>query len=179
MILLKPLILKITILVSFFFYNIVLLSAQNKLSAFENLVGKTWKADGQWGDGSTFKQESTFNENIEGQLITVKSNGFINKELTQWGERNFGIRKWDDKKGTIVFTEYDVFGGKTQGTVSTTDNGDIIYQYPYGESTVTDYWKKINASLYKFTVGIYNNNKFEQIFLETYFKCENEIKAPK
>ena len=39
--------------------NIQVQAQENKLAMFDNLVGKVWKADGEWGDGSKFKQEIT------------------------------------------------------------------------------------------------------------------------
>ena len=86
--------------------------AQNKLAVFDNLIGKTWKAEGQWGDGSIYKQEITFTKHLNGHLIRAKSLGFINEERTKWGERNFGTRVWDKEKQVVTFTENDIFGGQ-------------------------------------------------------------------
>ena len=161
-----------SLFVLLFMYSITI-HAQNKLAMFDNLIGKTWKAEGKWGDGSTFKQEITFTKHINGQLIHANSNGFIDAEKTKWGERNFGTRQWDEEKQIVVFTENDVFGGSTTGTVESNSNGDIIYHYTYGGTALTDYWEKLNPYEYKFTVGIYENGQFSKKFLETNMIAEN------
>jgi len=149
------------------------ITPENKLNIFENLLDKTWNAEGQWGDGSPFKQEITFYKKLKGQLIIAESFGFVNEAKTEWGPRNFGIRKWDTKSEIITFTEHDSFGGITQGTVTSNKNDDIIYTYTYEGMTLTDYWQKLSNSKYKFTVGVYEDGTFKQVFLDT-FMISNE-----
>ncbi len=144
----------------------------NPLNGFENLVGKTWKAEGTWGDGSKFKQEIDFRYSLEGKTIVTESQGFVNKEQTEYGHRNHGIRKYDAESNTIRFWEFDVFGGVTQGTVSF--NGkDILYQYTYGDTEVTDAWEYVDDNTYSFKVGSYVNGEWKQTYLETQFKADN------
>ncbi|MFD2098803.1 VOC family protein [Flagellimonas iocasae] len=150
------------------FFN---LQAQNNLSVFEPLLGKTWKAEGTWGDGSKFKQETIFKYSLDSTLILAESKGFTNQEQTKYGPRNHGIRKFDAESNSLKFWEFDVFGGVTTGTISTKEK-DIIYTYEYGGSTITDYWKYVNANTYSYTVGSYENGTWNQTYLQTEFKAE-------
>jgi len=152
------------------FFN---LQSQNlDLSIFEPLMGKTWKAEGTWGDGSKFQQEITFAYDLGSSLVITESKGFTNQEQTTFGPRNHGIRKYDPQNQTIVFWEFDVFGGVTQGTV-TQKGKDIIYTYDYGGTQVTDYWEYVDANTYNFTVGSYNDGGWAQTYLQTQFKADS------
>jgi len=141
---------------------------ESKLSVFDNLVGKTWIANGSWGNGAEFKQEIEFNFDLEGTIVTAKSKGFVDQKQTKLGSRNLGIRKFDAESKQIKFWEFDVFGGVTEGIVIL-DGDNILYQYDYGGTLVTDMWEYVNDSEYNFKVGSYINGKWEQIFLNTKF----------
>ncbi|WP_422351292.1 hypothetical protein [Flagellimonas sp.] len=142
--------------------------AQEPLSVFEPLMGKTWSAEGNWGDGSKFKQDINFRYDLNKKLVIAESNGYTNREQTTYGPRNHGIRQYDEASKTIKFWEFDVFGGVTEGTVIA--NGkDIIYTYAYGESLVTDYWEYIDDHTYNFIVGSYENGEWKQKYLSTQF----------
>lgn len=144
----------------------------NNLEGFENLINKTWTAYGKWGDGSQFKQEIFFEYSLKNQIIVAKSKGYTNLEQTEYGLRNFGIRKFDAKLNKVKFWEFDVFGNLTEGTVSFNEN-NIIYNYNYQGADVSDMWEYINDSLYNFKVGIYKDNNWKQVFLNTQFKRKN------
>ncbi|MEM1321912.1 MAG: nuclear transport factor 2 family protein [Bacteroidota bacterium] len=142
------------------------------LSVFDPLIGKTWKAEGRWGDGSVFKQEITFRYGLDKQVVYADAQGFVDEQRTQWGKRNHGIRRWDAQDQVIKFWEFDVFGGLTEGRVFS--QGDsIYYQYNYGEgdqqSLVTDAWEKIDDQTYAFKVGQYENGVWKQVYLDTRF----------
>lgn len=141
---------------------------QNKLDFFDNLIGKTWKAEGTWGDGTKFKQEIELKYSLDSVLVIANAIGYTDKQQTMLGSRNHGIRKFDMETGTIKFWEFDVFGGVTEGTV-TTKGKDIIYTYAYGESTVTDYWEYVDDNTYNFTIGSYENGQWKQKYLTTKF----------
>ena len=47
--------------------------SQDDLVIFEHLTSKTWMAEGEWGDGSLFKQESKFSFALDSTLVLVKS----------------------------------------------------------------------------------------------------------
>jgi ketosteroid isomerase-like protein len=142
------------------------------IEAFSNLIDRTWVATGTWTDGSAFKQEITFNLELEKQLVTTKSDGFIDDQQTRWGRRNHGIRQWNDDEKTIKFWEFDVFGGVTSGIVKAI-NQNIYYHYSYGEGdekmTLTDAWEYMDENTYQFKVGILENGIWLSIFLETKF----------
>jgi len=147
-------------------------SQKADLSIFKNLVNKTWKAEGKWGDGNSFKQEITFTYSLDSSIITTKTIGFLNKEQTELGQRNLGIRQVDEKTGAIKFSEYDIFGGLTEGTV-TTIGKNIIYQYQYGNFFVTDIWEYVDENTYNFKVGDYKKGIWKEVFLKTQFKAVN------
>ncbi len=141
-----------------------------ELELFENLVNKTWSAKGQWeNNGPQFKQEVSFHLDLENTIVVTESKGFINKEQTKFGDRNHGIRQYDKKTNTIKFWEFDVFGNVTKGTV-VAQGKNIVYQYQYGESLITDMWEYVDDSTYNFKVGICNNGIWEQLYLNTVFK---------
>ncbi|MEM6893966.1 MAG: VOC family protein [Bacteroidota bacterium] len=151
-----------------FLCGILVLQAQEKpLALFEPLMQKEWSAEGKWGDGSIFKQELQVEYSLDSTLVLVRSKGFTNTEQSQYGNRNHGVRRFDAKAKQLMFYEFDVFGGVTQGTVSK-KNKDIIYTYEYQSTTVTDYWEHVDANTYKFKVGVYDG-VWQQVFLETTF----------
>ncbi|MDH7445258.1 hypothetical protein [Aquimarina sp. 2201CG14-23] len=146
-------------------------SQETDLSIFKNLIGKEWKAEAKWGDGTIFKQETIFAFDLNNTLIIAKSKGFTDKKQSQYGWRNHGIRKFDTETKTIKFWEFDVFGGVTEGTVQV-DGKNLIYQYQYGESLVTDMWEYVDDHTYNFKVGNYVDGNWKQVYLETQFKAE-------
>lgn len=148
-------------------------TAQNRLSVFENLTKNTWLAEGKWGDGSLFKQEITFSYDLDSTIVIAKSKGFTSKEQTEFGDRNHGIRKWDTESETIQFWEFDVFGGVTKGNVII-DGQNIRYEYEYGGTLVSDFWEYIDTKTYNFTIGNYEEGKWQQKYLETQFKALNK-----
>ncbi len=154
----------------------VLISIQmigQDLNIFTPLMDKVWHAEGKWGDGSSFKQETVFSYDLSQKIVIARSKGFIDQAQTQYGNRNHGIRKVNPETGKIEFWEFDVFGGVTQGEV-TYSGKDIIYTYTYGDSIVTDYWKYENDSTYTYTVGSYSNGIWKQKYLETKFTARTE-----
>ncbi|AXT19918.1 hypothetical protein D7030_02005 [Flavobacteriaceae bacterium AU392] len=142
----------------------------SKLSMFDNFIGKTWKADGNWGDGSKFKQEITFKYALDHRIIITNAKGFINKEQTELGLRNHGVRRYDKTSNNIKFWEFDVFGGLTEGIVFA-EGRNIVYQYSYGDSFVTDMWEYVDDSTYNFKIGNYKNGVWKQVYLSTQFKA--------
>ncbi|GAA4274075.1 hypothetical protein U6A24_00950 [Aquimarina gracilis] len=163
---------KTIITVLLFLFTTAITSAQESdLSIFENLTNKVWKAEGNWGDGSKFKQEIIFKFDLDSTIVIAKSKGFTNKEQTKYGPRNHGIRKYDVTSNTIKFWEFDTFGGLTEGKVIV-DDKNILYQYQYGESIVTDMWEFVDENTYNFKVGNYEDGTWKQVYLETQFKAK-------
>ena len=163
----------------FLLYSLVLLfllgvdfidlsAQQNPLSAFQPLIGKTWKAEGNWGNGTQFKQEVTFSFDLNKSVVVAKSKGFINQEQSQYGDRNLGIRQYDPASKEIKFWEYDVFGGLTEGTVELKDQS-FYYHYEYGGTNLTDAWEFINDSTFHFKVGLKEGESWKTVYLETQF----------
>jgi len=161
---------KLSVLIVSALISISAYGQETDISVFKNLVGKIWIAEGKWGDGTTFKQETTFTFNLNNTIVIAKSKGFTDQKQTQYGNRNHGIRQFDKKTNTIKFWEFDVFGGLTKGTVHV-QGKNMMYQYQYGESLVTDMWEYIDKNTYTFKVGSYENGVWKQIYLETQFKA--------
>ena len=151
-----------------FFLSTLSFGQDAKLSIFDNLVSKTWKAEGKWGDGSKFVQEITFSYDLDKKIVIAESVGFVDKAQTKLGPRNHGIRQFDTATNTIKFWEFDVFGGLTKGTVFA-EGKNIVYQYKYGNSVVTDMWEYVDDSTYNFKVGSYENGEWKQVYLSTQF----------
>lgn len=146
---------------------------QNPLSIFDNLVGKTWKAEGAWESGQKFSQEVTAQYTLDSTLVMMKSKGFTNQEQTTYGLRNYGFRQYDSNTKSVHFWEFDIFGNLTKGTVFN-DKKNIYYQYKYGESQVTDMWEFVNDSTYNFKVGNYVDGTWKQTYLSTQFHTQPE-----
>jgi len=138
------------------------------LSIFDHVISKTWKATGNWGDGSQFKQEIEFKYSLDSTIVIANAIGFVDQAQTKLGLRNHGIRQYDKTSGSIKFWEFDVFGGLTEGVVFA-EGKNIIYQYAYGESTITDMWEYVDDTTYNFKVGSYKDGAWEQVYLETQF----------
>ena len=47
------------------------LGQDSELAVFNNLIDKTWKAKGNWGDGSEFEQEILFEYDLEKTIVTA------------------------------------------------------------------------------------------------------------
>ena len=146
---------------------------QSPLSAFDNLAGKTWEAEGKWGDGSKFKQKISFEYSLSDRIVIATSIGFVDQEQTKLGNRNHGIRQYDQTSNTIKFWEFDVFGGLTTGSVLV-EGKNILYQYDYGGTLVTDLWEYVNDNTYNFKVGIRKEGVWEQVFLATQFVASED-----
>lgn len=163
------------LLLPVFLYISLTIDGQSVLGqGFNNLFNKTWEADAQWGDGSPFKQEVTFEPLLEERVVIARSKGFVDKEQTKYGWRNFGIRSFEEKNGKIHFWEFDVFGGLTKGEVTIKDN-DVYYQYQYGEMVITDSWEFVNDSTYNYRVGVFEDDSWQQTFLQTTFTVKNHL----
>lgn len=155
-------------------FSWTLLQGQNKVTElFAPLLGHSWKASGQWGDGSPFYQEIRFESNLEGQMVMAYSNGYVDKDQSVIGQRNIGLRRWDSAQGKFLFWEYDVFGGLTTGTITAIDKS-IQYHYSYGELELTDQWKYIDDNTYGFKVGQWDGKKWTATYLDTTFKRIDE-----
>lgn len=140
---------------------------------FNHLVNKTWVSEGIWGNGGVFKQEVQFEYALDSTLVIANTKGFTDSLQSKFGERAYGIRKYDKNSNTINFWEFDIFGGITKGEIFIKDK-IIYYQYEYGKSTITDAWKKIKDDEYVFKIGIYTNGTWDQVFLETSFVTKRE-----
>lgn len=144
----------------------------NQLEAFEVLTNKTWIAEGKWSNGQVFKQEISFEYDLDHSIVKTTALGFTDQKQSTYGKRNHGIRQWDQTKQVIRFWEFDVFGSVTTGIVKV-DGNNFYYQYEYpgpeGSTLVTDAWEKIDAYNYKFIVGQYLEGEWKQKYLETTF----------
>lgn len=151
------------------FIPLVALSQNSQLSMFDNLIDKTWKAVGKWGDGSKFVQEIEMKYSLDSTIVEVNSIGFVDEEQTKLGLRNRGIRQLNKELNKVKFWEFDVFGGLTEGIVLS-EGKNILYQYEYGGSSVTDMWEYVDDSTYNFKVGDYKDGEWKQLYLSTQFK---------
>ncbi len=148
---------------------------KNPLLIFKPLENYIWIAEGKWGDGSTFKQELSFDFSLNNKLVKVETKGFTNVKQTEFGTRNHGIRQYDTNLKKIKFWEFDVFGNCIQGTVDV-DNKNIIYTYDYQSTIVTEKWIFVDDLTYQFIVGIFKNGEWKKKFLETKFIGKPKIK---
>lgn len=144
-----------------------------ELEAFQNLIGGRWIANGNWGSGTSYKQESEFETGLSGKLIKVKTWGNISETDYSFGLRSEGVRYWDESESVLKFWHYDVFGSAATGDVST--NGkDIFLSYLYdfgsGPMKLTDAWIFKSKNEYEFIVGIFEEGEWKQKYLSASFK---------
>jgi hypothetical protein len=151
-------------------YTTITQAQPNPLAAFDQLVNRTWSAEGQWADGSAFKQEIHFEYSLDEKIVLAKSKGFTDEQQTKYGPRNHGIRKYDTASKTIRFWEFDVLGGLTEGIVQV-EGKNILYQYQYGDALITDLWEYVDEDTYHFKVGNYEDGSWTEVYLETQFKA--------
>lgn len=144
------------------------LFAQDSLSGFDNLVNKTWKTDTHWENKNAFYQEISFEYALNGSLVLTKTKGHINKEQTIIGDRNFGVRQYDQTKKAIYFVEYDIYGGKTEGYISV-EGKNLTYTYLYNNEELTEKWIYLNPTTYIYKIGVWKDNNWEKLYLETRF----------
>ncbi len=141
------------------------------LSVYIPLANKTWETEGYWGDSTLFKQEITFTFSLDSQIVIAQSNGFTDEDRSHFGPRNHGIRRFNPELGKIEFWEFDVFGGLTTGMVLV-DGLNHYYQYVYGDNLITDGWERLDNETYIFKVGIFEDGKWRQLYLQTYFRLK-------
>lgn len=143
-------------------------------AAFAPLIGKSWRADGKWADGTVFAQEVRFEWDLERSAVIARSNGFVDGKQEQWGQRNHGIRYYDQQVEEFRFAEYDVFGGVTPGLMGM-ENNSIYYIYNYGGTDLVDAWEMVDENTYNYTVGtMTEDGSWETIFLQTQFVNQAE-----
>lgn len=158
------------VLIFILFVPFQLIAQSHPLAAFDNLMNKTWKAEGKWGDGSIFKQEITYAYSLESNIVITKTKGFVDEARKKYGERNHGIRKYNATSSQYEFWEFDVFGGTTNGTVQF-KNKNIIYQYNYGGTFLTEMWEYVDDMTYNFIVGEYDSGNWNKRYLNAQFKA--------
>lgn len=142
-------------------------SQKTELSSFENLIGKTWKAEGKWGDGSKFSQEVYFEFTLDSSLVISNTKGIVD-DTHKLSPRSHGVRQFDKASNSIKFWEFTFDGAKTFGNV-VFDGKNIIYQYRYKEAILTDMWEYVNDTTYNYKVGNYMNGIWIQTYLNTTF----------
>lgn len=143
----------------------------HRLKVFEPLVNNTWIAEGVWADGSSFYQEISYYFDLEKSIVIANTRSYTSSDTNTIGNRNHGVRQFDSSTNTIRFWEFDRFGGLTEGTVEANHN-DIIYQYPYKNIKLTEYWQYKNDSTYHYTIGVRENKTWTSKYLETDFKLK-------
>ena len=122
------------------------------LAAFDNLISKAWVAEGNWGNGQVFKQETSFEYSLDQTIVIAKTKGFVDQENTKVGDRNYGIRQYNPQTKEVSFHEFDVFGGHTTGMVRFEGN-NIKYYYEYLGSQLVDLWKYVDDESYELVIA--------------------------
>ena len=161
----RPLIILLLLSVS----AIVKAQEENPLSIFDALIGKTWAIEAKWGNGSFFKQEVSFRYGLEGNAVFAETKGFVDTEGEEFGDRNFGVRKFDKESDKILFWEFDTFGGVTTGEVQLKGK-NTWYVYEYGGTTLADIWEYVDEETYIYKVAQYTDGKMGDVYLEGVYK---------
>lgn len=147
-------------------------SSSNPYEGMENLIGGRWITKGTWTSGKQYHQEIEFEWELSKKIITAKTFDFVDATQFDKAMRNYGIRAWDKNKGQLTFSDFDVFGGVTSGSISV--NGkNIYYSYPYlmdnKPEILTDGWIYKDDNTYIYKVGIYRDGAWQKVFLESVF----------
>jgi ketosteroid isomerase-like protein len=148
------------------------------LASFQPLLNRSWYANGEWGDGTIFKQKVKFVTELNGNLIKAVSEGFVDEARTEWGTRNHGIRSWNEECKCNKFWEFDVFGGMTTGKIELRKD-TILYHYNYGGADITDSWMKVSDYKYDFIVGDWDGKSWKQKYLSTSFIAQPDLQGNK
>ena len=141
----------------------------NPLEVFSNLMDGIWQVEGTWDNGEYFKQEIQYEWGLDKKMIKVKTYGTVNKETSEWGLRNEGIRVWDLSSKSIKFWEFDVFGGITTGTCTANGNS-FHYNYEYQGMNIRDSWNYIDSDNYEFIVSSVKNGNVDKVFQKSSIK---------
>lgn len=141
--------------------------SQSKLEeGFDNLVNKTWFAEGTWESGTPFFQEITLKYGLNKRIVITDTKSIVNDTYKRYSDSAHGIRKYNEEKDEVEFWEFDFYGNITTGRVIV-EGKNIWYKYEYGDETISDFWQYIDENNYKLVVGIYNDGKWEKTYLET------------
>ncbi len=158
-----------SLILTCFLLNSSFAQSENPLAFFEPFLGKTWAIEAQWGDGSVFKQELSMEYGLQNKIIYSDTKGFIDVERTAFGDRSFGVRKFDEESGKILFWEFDTFGGVTQGEIIS-QGRDLWFVYAYQGMTFADIWEYLDDETYAFRVVAYDNNEIGDTYLKGAYK---------
>ena len=150
------------------FFPIFLTAQETPLVTFKSFEKYVWKAEGIWENGSKFKQEISFELTLNNKIVIIETKGYTNKEQTEFGLRNHGIRYFEEETNKIKFLEFDIYGSVTEGILEI-DKNNLLYWYNYGDTLLTEMWVHKNERTYDFIIGIYENGVWKQKFLETEF----------
>ena len=164
---------KLIILLAPLFYT-NLLFAQSPMSAFDNLIGSKWILEGEWGNGQKFKQEYEFEWSLGKKMVKVKTFGTINIETGEYGLRNEGVRFWQKDEEKILFYEFDVYGGATDG-LCTTEGNNIYYTYEYQGGIFKDSWIFQNKDTYQLTIESIEDGKRKELYQTSIIKRVTDI----
>ena len=140
-------------------------SQEHPLSAFENLMNKTWTIEGKWNGGPEFKQELTFEYGLNKNIVIAKTKGCTDEAQTVFGDRNYGIRHYNPQDSSISFYEFDIMGNVTKGEVGIIGQ-DIGYVYEYGGTVLLELWSYVSEEEYTYQVGRYLDGNFDGVFLD-------------
>ncbi|MGB3465179.1 MAG: hypothetical protein WBA74_07915 [Cyclobacteriaceae bacterium] len=146
---------------------------ENKLAVFDQMVGKTWRAEGKWKDGSDFKQEVTIEYALDSTLVISKTKSFTDEKQQKFGMRNYGIRKYDSEKDEILFWEFDITNSLTEGKVKVKGK-NVYFIYTYGYSLVTDGWEYRDDNSYILKIGVFDGENWEKTYLEVVYTLVDE-----
>jgi hypothetical protein len=149
------------------FLSMTVLGQNNRMEAFNVLVGSTWVFEGTQLGGHEGRTEQQFELGLDGKIVKVKTYSTDPKTL-QFGLRNEGVRSWNAADSLIYFYEFDKNGGITTGTVTVNKN-DLYYDYEYQGIMLRDSWEYVDADTYLLIVGIWDGKTWKQKYHEAKF----------
>ncbi len=151
-----------------FTFGLFILSAQNPIQVFDNLVESTWISEGQQLGGFVGKTEYEFSTGLNGSIIYVKT--FTTDPKTkEFGLRNEGVRAFNANSKQLEFYEFDKLGGITKG-VLIVEEKNMHYEYEYQGMILRDSWIFKSKNEYQYIVGTWSDGKWTKKFHEATIK---------
>lgn len=147
----------------------MMLKAQTtEMTHFRNFIGK-WEMEGKWSNGKTFKQEVILEWGLNQNIVKVKTYGVTNPETGAYGLRNEGIRAWNKQKDSILFWEFDIYGGITEGTCEFEEK-NLHYLYDYNGEQLKESWIFIDKNTYSYEIVSLKDGKVNNSYLKSTYK---------
>jgi uncharacterized membrane protein len=140
--------------------------SQDRLGAFDNLIGGRWKVKTNWSNGEAFEQETIFQWAFDRKAVKTMTYSLLPPDGQQFGLKSEGIRMFDRNTEKIRFWEFGLDGTIVEGTVEASPKA-IHYYYKYGQITIRESWVFSTKDRYTYTIGQWHGGRLTQTYLQS------------